>query len=309
MSEIKTLKYWCHPILPLVYDDSLSYYEVLCKVSNKINEVIETLNGYTSESEAITALQSAVSALQTGVQNNLNAIEALEKTDNALKAQIDTLNADYEQTKALVQNINVIIEGYTNYVDAQVDAVDAKLQKQLFDLQVALNVEVYNLSKAVDELAEQIKKISGIDVYNYSANARLTLDNNNWKLYNDLENSISAEEYCKLGLSADDYKKQDISAIDYLRDSKKRLHLNWVYFGVAGTKQEINNALTEIFNEVKGTLTSDEYTELGLDADAYSALGFTNTQYREYNPLRESGTVTLGGNGLTVTQYSALRVN
>lgn len=33
-------KPYCHKILPLVYDDSLSYYEVLCKLINKINEII-----------------------------------------------------------------------------------------------------------------------------------------------------------------------------------------------------------------------------------------------------------------------------
>ena len=50
MSDIKTfntvsaLKYWCYKILPLVYDDSLSYYEVLCKVKEKLNEVINNTN-------------------------------------------------------------------------------------------------------------------------------------------------------------------------------------------------------------------------------------------------------------------------
>ena len=41
---IDKLKYWCHKILPLVYEDSLSYYEVLCKVTAKLNEIIETTN-------------------------------------------------------------------------------------------------------------------------------------------------------------------------------------------------------------------------------------------------------------------------
>lgn len=50
MNEINTfntvsaLKYWCYKILPLVYDDSLSYYEVLCKVKEKLNEVINNTN-------------------------------------------------------------------------------------------------------------------------------------------------------------------------------------------------------------------------------------------------------------------------
>lgn len=34
----------CEKVLPLVYDDSLSYYEVLCKVQCKINEMIVNLN-------------------------------------------------------------------------------------------------------------------------------------------------------------------------------------------------------------------------------------------------------------------------
>ena len=34
----------CYPILPLVYDESLSYYEYLCKLTKKINEIIDKLN-------------------------------------------------------------------------------------------------------------------------------------------------------------------------------------------------------------------------------------------------------------------------
>lgn len=40
-------RYWCYKILPLVYDDSLSYYEVLCKVTAKLNEVIKMVNSST----------------------------------------------------------------------------------------------------------------------------------------------------------------------------------------------------------------------------------------------------------------------
>lgn len=42
---IDKVKFWCHKILPLVYDASLSYYEFLCKVCSKLNEVIDCTNG------------------------------------------------------------------------------------------------------------------------------------------------------------------------------------------------------------------------------------------------------------------------
>lgn len=40
MRDLKYFKFWCQKVLPLVYDDSLSYYEVLCKVVKYINELI-----------------------------------------------------------------------------------------------------------------------------------------------------------------------------------------------------------------------------------------------------------------------------
>ena len=42
--DMKPLAFWCQKILPLTIDDSLSYYEQLCKLANKLNEVIEELN-------------------------------------------------------------------------------------------------------------------------------------------------------------------------------------------------------------------------------------------------------------------------
>lgn len=41
---MKPLNFWCQKVLPLVYDDSLSYYEVLCKLTRKINELISKFN-------------------------------------------------------------------------------------------------------------------------------------------------------------------------------------------------------------------------------------------------------------------------
>lgn len=39
--DLRSFNVWCQKVLPLVYDDSLSYYEVLCKVVDYINDLIE----------------------------------------------------------------------------------------------------------------------------------------------------------------------------------------------------------------------------------------------------------------------------
>ena len=61
MGKIDKVKFWCYKVLPLVYDDSLSYYELLCKVVSKLNELIEK---YASFDDVVAEIQSAIDALQ-----------------------------------------------------------------------------------------------------------------------------------------------------------------------------------------------------------------------------------------------------
>lgn len=43
-TSVTPMKIWCQKILPLVYDNSLSYYEVLCKLTDTLNTLIENNN-------------------------------------------------------------------------------------------------------------------------------------------------------------------------------------------------------------------------------------------------------------------------
>ena len=61
MGEIGAFRFWCQKVLPAVYDDSLSYYELLAKVIEKLNEVIET---YGDTGEVINYLYTEFSKLQ-----------------------------------------------------------------------------------------------------------------------------------------------------------------------------------------------------------------------------------------------------
>ena len=50
---IGKMKAYCYRILPLVYDQTLSYYETLCKVVSKLNEIIEFLDENIPENLAL----------------------------------------------------------------------------------------------------------------------------------------------------------------------------------------------------------------------------------------------------------------
>lgn len=64
--DLKTFRMWCHKVLPLVYDDSLSYYEVLCKVVTYLNKVIEGTNGVIDDVEG---LRNDLTMVQNWINN------------------------------------------------------------------------------------------------------------------------------------------------------------------------------------------------------------------------------------------------
>lgn len=57
ITNIKPLRVWVQRVLPLVYDDSLSYYELLCKVTDKINQLINNNNMLPEYIEQVVASQ------------------------------------------------------------------------------------------------------------------------------------------------------------------------------------------------------------------------------------------------------------
>lgn len=59
-------RFWCQKVIPLVYDESLSYYEVLCKVVHYINKLIDTDNEIV---EDLTALKAEVDQVQEWINN------------------------------------------------------------------------------------------------------------------------------------------------------------------------------------------------------------------------------------------------
>ena len=81
--KITPFQFYCQHVLPLVYDQSLSYYEVLCKLQSKLNEVIESQNN----------LNDSFQQLLTWVDTQLEiyAKEQLEnwKNDGTLESIIN----------------------------------------------------------------------------------------------------------------------------------------------------------------------------------------------------------------------------
>lgn len=64
--NLPKFRFWCYKVLPLVYDDSLSYYEVLCRVVDYINKLIEQDKVFADE---IAELKAELEIVQNWINN------------------------------------------------------------------------------------------------------------------------------------------------------------------------------------------------------------------------------------------------
>lgn len=51
--DLTAFRFWCFKVLPLVYDDELSYYEVICKCVDYINNLIENDKAISNDVEKL----------------------------------------------------------------------------------------------------------------------------------------------------------------------------------------------------------------------------------------------------------------
>ena len=105
-NKILPFRFWCQKVLPLVYDNSLSYYEVLCKVAAKLNELIN------SDNEQGEAIQE----LQTAVQELIESESAVEEDIANLKDRMTGAGGD-------IQFINTVIDGINNSLETMYQRV------------------------------------------------------------------------------------------------------------------------------------------------------------------------------------------
>jgi hypothetical protein len=92
-----SFRFWVQKVLPLVYDDSLSYYELLCKVVTFLNNVIQDMD--TAE-ENIELLRDTYNQLQNYVNTYFDNLDIETELDNILNNIDSIFDFAYESIKS-----------------------------------------------------------------------------------------------------------------------------------------------------------------------------------------------------------------
>lgn len=127
-------RFWCQKTLPLVYDDSLSYYELLCKVVDYLNTMNDNVN---TLGENTDKLYGAYEQLQTFVNEQNDSI----RNDVArFKENITTQQNNFERNvnksvndlTTTVQQLQDFITNYFDNLDVQ-EEINNKLDALVAD--------------------------------------------------------------------------------------------------------------------------------------------------------------------------------
>lgn len=100
---------WSQKVLPLTYDESLSYYEVLCKLKDYINEMGKRLDTYGE---------------QVLEQANAYTDSEIAKSIAQYNSALEKFTSDYNE---FVDNVTGALSGFQNQMDANFERQDNEI--------------------------------------------------------------------------------------------------------------------------------------------------------------------------------------
>lgn len=246
---ISPFRFWVQPILPLAYDDSLSYLEVLLKVKIKLNEVIDWANNYKDElyqyvdqktKENLDQMQQILSSFQSEINIKLSQqdikINNMEGRINGLLTTVNNLISQFQQdinnqiaqfqletdTKIRIfsDQITQQINNNEAWVRAQIAAQTAYINAQLEVINTAIANNLIQANEYTDEkIKEALEELTpggDTNVIYPGDNEEVTIQIAINRLFYQLSYfALTAEEYDGLELTAEEYDSKNLTAYIY----------------------------------------------------------------------------------------------
>lgn len=305
--KLHPLFFKCHKILPLVYDESLSYYEVLCKVAKSVNETIESVNNL---NDNVTDLNSRVNVLTdelNAIANEINTFEAeinlkfdnLEiRIERELGEKFDDYDRQFDELKAETRAELVALQNeMNNFIQFTFPNFEADIRRilneeiamlyQKFDsLEDDLKAYIYN---ELQKILEQIPEITTVWVIDPTTGELGDIQSVINNFYNVLRYfALTADEFDALGMTVDELQHIVVDGIP-----RGLTCLEWdmyakLFINVDKDKDKVGSYLTGELVELEdnvninnmllkesGCYECGEFDEIGGDCDTIDSLNIS----------------------------------
>ena len=285
---IPYLRFWCQKVLPAVYDQSLSYYEVLCKLAAFLNKMVEELE---KMQDNIDALHKAYKDLQDWVNAEIARFEAhMEQHFDDLTQELWNRFEEYKN------NTNTTLQQWFNdYATNTTNNLNKKFNDFVTNANTRID-QMFNTFTSSTNNEFNTWKTDFTNQYNQwkdEVNGQISNINSN---ISSLTNRVSALENMVKKYPNFNYKSFTMTGTKYY----KKVMVDMVSFPSAGDNAIICYGVCRVFGQDNSVSVSGNWRErftMSLDAKRQiaSLLGATNQNCIKFELMPRTSYVSAAG--------------
>ena len=285
---IPYLRFWCQKVLPAVYDQSLSYYEVLCKLAAFLNKMLEELE---KMQDNIDALHKAYKDLQDWVNAEIARFEAhMEQHFDDLTQELWNRFEEYKN------NTNTTLQQwFNNYATNTTNNLNKKFNDFVNNANTRID-QMFNTYTSSTNNEFNTWKTDFTNQYNQwkdEVNGQISNINSN---ISSLTNRVSALENMVKKYPNFNYKSFTMTGTKYY----KKVMVDMVSFPSAGDNAIICYGVCRVFGQNNSVSVSGNWRErftMSLDAKRQiaSLLGATTQNCIKFELMPRTSYVSAAG--------------
>ena len=285
---IPYLRFWCQKVLPAVYDQSLSYYEVLCKLAAFLNKMVEELE---KMQDNIDALHKAYKDLQDWVNAEIARFEAhMEQHFDDLTQELWNRFEEYKN------NTNTTLQQwFNNYATNTTNTLNKKFNDFVNNANTRID-QMFNTYTSSTNNEFNTWKTDFTNQYNQwkdEVNGQISTINSN---ISSLTNRVTALENMVKKYPNFNYKSFTMTGTKYY----KKVMVDMVSFPSAGDNAIICYGVCRVFGQDNSVSVSGNWRErftMSLDAKRQiaSLLGATTQNCIKFELMPRTSYVSASG--------------
>ena len=285
---IPYLRFWCQKVLPAVYDQSLSYYEVLCKLAAFLNKMLEELE---KMQDNIDALHKAYKDLQDWVNAEIARFEAhMEQHFDDLTQELWNRFEEYKN------NTNTTLQQwFNNYATNTTNNLNKKFNDFVNNANTRID-QMFNTYTSSTNNEFNTWKTDFTNKYNQwkdEVNGQISSINSN---ISSLTNRVTALENMVKKYPNFNYKSFTMTGTKYY----KKVMVDMVSFPSAGDNAIICYGVCRVFGQDNSVSVSGNWRErftMSLDAKRQiaSLLGATTQNCIKFELMPRTSYVSAAG--------------
>ena len=285
---IPYLRFWCQKVLPAVYDQSLSYYEVLCKLAAFLNKMVEELE---KMQDNIDALHKAYKDLQDWVNAEIARFEAhMEQHFDDLTQELWNRFEEYKN------NTNTTLQQwFNNYATNTTNNLNKKFNDFVTNANTRID-QMFNTYTSSTNNEFNTWKTDFTNQYNQwkdEVNGQISNINSN---ISSLTNRVTALENMVKKYPNFNYKSFTMTGTKYY----KKVMVDMVSFPSAGDNAIICYGVCRVFGQDNSVSVSGNWRErftMSLDAKRQiaSLLGATTQNCIKFELMPRTSYVSAAG--------------